>query len=264
MKTTKLADLSVLVFFASVLSWATQSAATEADCKKPRFKTGISDFMAPGGVGTVGFSFNNNPLTVQRVSSGDCYQIPKKYRGRRAFFFMSHRTTSKKRYTSFMAVQVVKHYKSLRFEVDRVAGVRKGSWSRNVDGSEQMLAEVYEMSSFNGISPENFGQIHKAKPFDETPLLDAFTGAFWHAKPLNSNVSSLDRLPYWSDHIPDDPTVKVENYLIRFKALASEESPKEYKNGIPFDTHFNTDLGEMTLSVRSPADGGIQVQFSLK
>ncbi|MEO0636146.1 MAG: hypothetical protein AAFY73_05805 [Pseudomonadota bacterium] len=238
--------------------------ADERDCKTPRFDTRVSNFMSKGGVGSVGFAFSKRPLKVQVVSSGACYKLQKSFRRKRVYFFFNHLTTSDERYATFLATQIVKKYKNLRFADERVTGIRKGAWFRRIDGGAEDLAQIGSMLAFDSVSPERFGELHRANPFDEVPLIDSFRGRFWHGTPMEADVGSLDRLSYWSSQIADDPSTKVENYLLRFEALASDEKPEQNGRGIPFNTRFHSDMEYMHVKVHSPADGGIQLNFRLE
>ena len=246
-----------LSFYCAKISYADE-------CSKPSFRTGISQFMREGGIGGVGISFNKNPPTVAKVQSGDCIIIPEHLRGNRIFIFSNHRSSLKEKYYSFLAIDIVKQYKTLRFEQDVVTAIRKGPWVRLEGGEKLELDEIFRMKSFEGITNGKFSEIHSEEPFSEVGLIGAFGGLFWHGTPMESDVSSLERLSYWTTPSPNNQKVKAEKYLIRFEAVPLGEQPTKQKNGIPIDTRFDTDIEFMDVHIRSPADGGFQVNFRIQ
>lgn len=256
---------TVFLMLASItLLVAHNTTANAEDCKTATFRTGVSNFMAEAGIGSVGFSFNSNPPTVQKIEAGNCYKIPQRFRGERMYLFFNHRTADERAFSSFLAVDILKQYKKLRFTQDRVSAVRKGEWIRIVNNQQERLNEVSEMKSFGSLSPQTFSEIHKNSPFDEDKLQQEFGDEYWHATPEASNISSLDRLSYWGTDISDNEKLKSEKYLIRFVSVPLGERPQQYKNGIPLNTKFHSDLEYMELHFRSPADGGLQTNFRLK
>jgi len=238
--------------------------ASAKECKNANFDTPYRKFMSDGGIGKIAFAFQRNPVAVESVNSGTCYEVPKRFRNKRLFLFLNHRSNDTEKQTSFLAAQIVKNYKTLRFTEEKVTAVRMGSWQRVSAKKPVKLPEIRNMKPFDAISPQRFGTLHAETPFSEEQLVKAFDGQFWHGTPNDGGVSSLDRLSYWSSTNVDDEKTKVENYLIRFTTVKRGDKPKSDKYGISISTYFHSNLSTLRVQVRSPADGGIQESFLLK
>ena len=235
-----------------------------AECKKPNFSTTTRQFMSEGGIGRVGFAFTRSPVAIELVTAGNCYKIPKHFRKKRLFIFLNHRSNHTENRITYLTAQIVKKFKILRFDQDKVTAMRQGLWQRTNNNSHSSLPEIPEMKAFDGMSTEGFGKLHKRVPFSEKQLVEAFNGQFWHGTPVGGDVSTLDRLSYWNSLYTDDRATKLENFLVRFTTVKFGEEPEAHKKGIPINTYFHSDLSTLKVSVRSPADGGIQTSFTLE
>lgn len=234
-----------------------------SECKTPKFKTRYTVFMQENGIGSLAFSLKSSkPSAVEIVTSDTCYKISDKLPSSdgRVFLFMNHRSPLNESHASFLAVDSIKQFKHKIGEEARVTGRRTGVWYRKDERSKDItLEEIQELKAFHKLSPDEFRNIHIAKTFDETKLLNTFKEKYWHGTPDGSDVDSRERLSYWkgANQLYDEHTL-TEKHLMRFETVRRGEKPRHYRYGIPVSIRFANSMKSLEVIISTPVDGGWQ------
>lgn len=247
-----------------VLAFALVQATEAFACTTPDFNTPISKFLVADHLGNLGFSEVHAPNRVQTVEFDGCVKLKRKPKNKRLYFFVNHRTNLSNENVTFLAIRVTKKFRTLRFDEFNTHGLRTGVWHKS--GTNEVLTEVEEISPFIDLSPKEFVEIHKASPLDEAKLNDAFQSfsESWHGKPEGSRIASNQFISIWKSDQKFEPTMQIENYLIRFSTVPNGSRPAKNKRGIDFNIGIHDDLDEMIVEVASPFSQSFNHKFTIK
>jgi len=200
------------------------NTADAQDCPaQNHLRRGANAFLNSDYSGDVAWLQNGRNGTLYQVLDG-CRQIFVPAGTQRLYFTINN--VSDLEGTSFVGVQIIK-VQEMEQQPRDVSIRRNAGWTR-----EGRDLPAIDDEQLDGVSIDQFMQLHDANPFDDSRLR-ASADNWWHGQPQNANISSREKPKLWVWHDQEQlfrqNNVQLSNRLYAFSFGHS---------GVPFDVRI--------------------------